>query len=81
MDSSLSGKQIRQLFIDYFKERRHTYVASSSTIPRDDPSLLFANAGMNQVTAVYNADWCVAGRGGGGEGEWERENNILNFFF
>lgn len=49
MESALTASQIRQRFIDFFKENRHTYVHSSSTIPLDDPTLLFANAGMNQV--------------------------------
>jgi len=49
MDSSLTGHDIRKIFIDFFKEKEHTYWHSSSVIPLDDPTLLFANAGMNQV--------------------------------
>lgn len=49
MDTSLKADEIRDLFINFFKEKEHVYVHSSSTIPLDDPTLLFANAGMNQV--------------------------------
>lgn len=49
MDSSMTAAQIRQKFIDFFRRYEHMYVHSSSTIPLDDPTLLFANAGMNQV--------------------------------
>lgn len=49
MDSSLTSKQIRQMFISYFNEQAHTFVPSSSVVPHDDPTLLFTNAGMNQV--------------------------------
>lgn len=49
METPLTASQIRQRFIDFFRENKHTYVHSSSTIPLDDPTLLFANAGMNQV--------------------------------
>ena len=53
MDSSLTAKQIRERFFNFFKHKRHEYVHSSSTIPRDDPTLLFANAGMNQFKPVF----------------------------
>ena len=49
MDASLTSQQIRTMFLDYFLQQKHDYVHTSSTIPHDDPSLLFANAGMNQV--------------------------------
>ena len=50
MDASLRSTQLRQMFIDFFVEKKqHVHWPSSSTIPHDDPTLLFANAGMNQV--------------------------------
>ena len=50
MDSILTGKDIRAQFVDFFVEKKaHTFVHSSSVIPHEDPTLLFANAGMNQV--------------------------------
>ena len=46
----LTSKQVRAKFLSFFQEKyEHLYVHSSSVIPHDDPTLLFANAGMNQV--------------------------------
>jgi hypothetical protein len=46
----MSAVEVRNAFLNFFKdEKGHTYWHSSSTIPKDDNTLLFANAGMNQV--------------------------------
>ncbi|MGH9672619.1 MAG: alanine--tRNA ligase [Bryobacteraceae bacterium] len=49
----VTGHQIRQAFLDYFAERGHRVVASSSLVPANDPTLLFTNAGMNQFKDVF----------------------------
>jgi alanyl-tRNA synthetase len=49
----LTSQQIRKTFLDYFKRRKHTVVASSSLIPAGDPTLLFTNAGMVQFKDTF----------------------------
>ncbi len=44
--------QIRQSFLDFFREKQHTIVPSSSLMP-DSPNLLFTNAGMNQFVPFF----------------------------
>jgi alanyl-tRNA synthetase len=44
---------IRRRFLDYFAERGHTIVASSSLVPGNDPTLLFVNSGMVQFKDVF----------------------------
>jgi alanyl-tRNA synthetase len=52
-DKKFSGTQIRQSFIDFFVERGHTFVPSSSLVPGGDQTLLFTNAGMVQFKDVF----------------------------
>jgi alanyl-tRNA synthetase len=49
----MNGNEIRSRFFSYFADRGHTVVDSSSLVPHDDPTLLFANAGMNQFKRVF----------------------------
>jgi alanyl-tRNA synthetase len=49
----MTGSQIRLKFLDYFAERGHRVVRSSSLVPGNDPTLLFTNAGMNQFKDVF----------------------------
>lgn len=49
----MTSLDLRQKFFDFFNKHNHIKVASSSLIPADDPTLLFANAGMNQFKDVF----------------------------
>ena len=48
----MTSFEVRKIFLDFFKEREHKILPSSSLIPEKDPSLLFVNAGMNQFKPV-----------------------------
>jgi alanyl-tRNA synthetase len=49
----LTGSQIRRMFLDFFVQKGHRKVHSSSLVPQNDPTLLFTNAGMNQFKDVF----------------------------
>ncbi len=53
MEKKFSGNEIRKTFINFFKERGHTVVTSSSLVPGGDATLLFTNAGMVQFKEVF----------------------------
>jgi alanyl-tRNA synthetase len=48
----MTGAEIRQGFLDFFREKQHAIVPSSSLMP-DAPNLLFTNAGMNQFVPIF----------------------------
>ena len=49
----MTGNDIRRQFLEYFHQRGHRIVRSSSLVPAGDPTLLFTNAGMNQFKDVF----------------------------
>ena len=49
----MNSSKIRRTFLEYFKGHGHTVVKSSSLVPKDDPTLLFTNAGMVQFKDVF----------------------------
>jgi alanyl-tRNA synthetase len=50
---AMTGNEIRKTFLDFFEARGHRVVKSSPLLPANDPTLLFANAGMNQFKDVF----------------------------
>src|SRR5579871_6770417 len=49
----LTGSEIRRKFLNFFVQKDHREVHSSSLVPANDPTLLFTNAGMNQFKDVF----------------------------
>ena len=49
----LTGSEIRRKFLDFFVQKGHKELHSSSLVPANDPTLLFTNAGMNQFKDVF----------------------------
>ena len=53
MIDDLKTTNIRRRYIEYFQKNGHQHVGSSSLIPENDNTLLFANAGMNQFKNLF----------------------------
>ena len=49
----MSAADVRRAFLEFFRERGHTVVPSSSLVPGNDPTLLFTNAGMVQFKDCF----------------------------
>lgn len=49
----MKAQEIREAFLDFFAKKNHKIVKSSSLLPKDDPTILFTNAGMNQFKNVF----------------------------
>ena len=49
----IGSHEIRRQFLDFFEQKKHKVVRSDSVVPNDDPTLLFANAGMNQFKPFF----------------------------
>ena len=49
----MTSAAIRQAFLDYFKEKGHTIVPSAPIVVKNDPTLMFTNAGMNQFKDYF----------------------------
>ena len=50
---SMTSNELRQAFLDFFRDQQHEVVASSPLVPGNDPTLLFTNAGMVQFKDVF----------------------------
>ena len=49
----MNAQQIRQKFLDYFATKEHHIVSSAPMVVKDDPTLMFTNAGMNQFKDIF----------------------------
>jgi alanyl-tRNA synthetase len=49
----MTSSEIRQQFLDFFKSKGHTIVPSAPIVVKNDPTLMFTNAGMNQFKDYF----------------------------
>jgi alanyl-tRNA synthetase len=49
----MTSKEIRQSFLDYFREKNHQIIPSAPMVIKNDPTLMFTNAGMNQFKDIF----------------------------
>ena len=48
-----TAKEIRKTFLDFFEEKGHIIIMSAPLVVKDDPTLMFTNAGMNQFKDYF----------------------------
>ncbi len=53
MTKTMTSKEIRQQFLDFFESKKHKIVSSAPIVNKDDPTLMFTNAGMNQFKDFF----------------------------
>ena len=53
MPAPMSGEEVRRRFVEFFTERGHREVPSSSLVPHNDPTVLLTTAGMQQMTPYF----------------------------
>ncbi|MFI5134852.1 MAG: alanine--tRNA ligase-related protein, partial [Chitinophagales bacterium] len=49
----LTAREIRQTFLEFFRAKNHTIVPSAPIVVKNDPTLMFTNAGMNQFKDIF----------------------------
>ncbi|MGG7380890.1 alanine--tRNA ligase-related protein, partial [Escherichia coli] len=49
----MSGAEVRRAFVEFFEERGHRELPSSSLVPHNDPTVLLTTAGMQQMTPYF----------------------------
>ena len=49
----MTASEIRKVYLDFFKQKNHQIVASAPIVLKDDPTLMFTNAGMNQFKDYF----------------------------
>ena len=49
----MNSKEIRNIFLKYFEKNNHKIIQSSSLVPENDPTLMFANSGMVQFKNIF----------------------------
>ena len=50
---SMTSQEIRRKFLDFFESKQHKIVASAPIVVKNDPTLMFTNAGMNQFKDLF----------------------------